>query len=1137
MTVSNTIFYETFDCSGKVDYQFNFPIQSEDEIAVYRLYDIIVDKKKRRTRIRLTRGKEYNIIPYIEGDFSKGGTIKVIVTPYVSPDQIFVIRDTDQTQLADLLGSGLLPPREVQRALDKLTEITQEIAYGVQEGNKRSISIPITDSGDINTELPDAATRAYKYVTFDNDGNVLVLGLKGFKWRNLYTKETQYNINDVFKDKVETDAIYIAIKDYVSIDLVTDLKNGNIEVFLMNRAADAKSIDGKPVNLLGMENEDIMQMIDGVLVPRAIEGGTVKSVNMVFPMLEADGNIAIDTDHIPEGDNNEYFTDKNLAESPSFIALAEEADANDADIAILKEEYHDMDEEVTKNTGDIATNLQHINNIDTELLKKVNSTEDQTTNHLVKWDEIANTITDGWNVGHDPNDIPDIGTSGKLPAKIIPAIPITDVKVWKFDRSVSDDMIWNFIVECWTSYGTETEPTGGEVAQILRASVEYPTWETSKAYKTGDIVYFYDLTTWKISEFYRCIEDVTSTLTPPADDTHWARYGENVKYLLHEIWSYTGVDPWTLKNNWVERKIDEAVVYSWDGLTGVIDKAHINTTVDDLDCIKGIHETLNLDTAQIALNKAKSEKNETNIGGNLAKININTADITAHEQLTAKMLLGTENFSHLLLASKKIDGVSHSGSATGNGTILSATGTNQIWTKAESAETKAKSNTTAIANCATKAEIKDFLKKGGVDAEIDLKIKAYQPIKTNTAKISYTDKAVVDSNTAALVPIKAAATRGFVLTRIGTGNNFGWQKPGGGLKVGDYRISSNSVKSCSPYEVPCNMGLLTLDVETYPELAEVYEVTEGTFKVALRAGHFVRNIGGEAGALNAPQDHALQNHWHGIGACKAGGNNNKEARFLRVKDHKVQDCSGAGMTRNGKFSTAALSDFPTGINQATETRPINESKNFFEILSTVYNYEAYEEHKDAELQMVYGWDEETKEYVYKTESPINFIESTKDKIVYWAERADLCTSIKPLEVKEGFAICIKDDKWEYKEDHRDEIVYLKVDGSPFTIEKIGKINNKYTTVVPPINVQYYKFTDKWELDADTKLALITTITELIKLHTEKAIKDELWELPVEDEGKFESEYEQFRYSSRDDAIAYITSLADKSMEELINLLK
>ena len=223
----------------------------------------------------------------------------------------------------------------------------------------------------------------------------------------------------------------------------------------------------------------------------------------------------------------------------------------------------------------------------------------------------------------------------------------------------------------------------------------------------------------------------------------------------------------------------------------------------------------------------------------------------------------------------------------------------------------------------------------------------------------------------------------------------------------------------------------------------------------------------------------------------------------------------------------------------------NSTRSSFEVATSTYNYEAYAKWQNEELPEVYNWDAKTKEYVYQTKSPINFIESTvksdvkmsEDKIVYWFEKADCFTADKPLEPKKGSAICMENDKWIYVEDHRGEVVYLKSDGSPFTVDKIGKIDNKYTTVIPPSNVQYYKFTDKWELDEDTEFDLITTITSLIKFHTEQAIKDELWTLPVEGEGKFEGEYEQFRYNSRDEAVAYILSLADKTMAELIDMLK
>ena len=179
----------------------------------------------------------------------------------------------------------------------------------------------------------------------------------------------------------------------------------------------------------------------------------------------------------------------------------------------------------------------------------------------------------------------------------------------------------------------------------------------------------------------------------------------------------------------------------------------------------------------------------------------------------------------------------------------------------------------------------------------------------------------------------------------------------------------------------------------------------------------------------------------------------------------------------------------------------------------------------------YNYDGKTKEFVGTSELHFN----PRDKKEYLLP-AD-CTKTPINGAKENFAEVFNDGKWEYKEDHRGDIVYLKSDGSRFTIEKIGKIDSKYTTVVPPVNAQYYKFTTKWVLDNSKKTELIDIITGLIKQHTEQAIQDELWKLPEEEETKFESEYEQFRFSTREDAISNILALNDKTMEQLINLLK
>ena len=144
-----------------------------------------------------------------------------------------------------------------------------------------------------------------------------------------------------------------------------------------------------------------------------------------------------------------------------------------------------------------------------------------------------------------------------------------------------------------------------------------------------------------------------------------------------------------------------------------------------------------------------------------------------------------------------------------------------------------------------------------------------------------------------------------------------------------------------------------------------------------------------------------------------------------------------------------------------------------------------------------------------------------------------------LQPKESFARIFKNGFCEYIEDNRGMTVYNKSTKASSTVDYLGAIKENYTTK----EYEYLEYQvwseeeDMWVFDESRKGILIEDVTNLVKHHTEQAIKDELWELPVEDEGKFETEYEQFRYSSREDAAAYITTLADKTMEELVELLK
>ena len=117
MTVQITQFWKTFTCTGGVEYPFDFDIVSADEMIV------------KYNGIKLTSG--YSIAPNLPDDFSNGG---IIITDVAYPTgTLYCIRNTTLDQTADFIGSGLIPPEELQASIDKLTMIVQELLKKIGE--------------------------------------------------------------------------------------------------------------------------------------------------------------------------------------------------------------------------------------------------------------------------------------------------------------------------------------------------------------------------------------------------------------------------------------------------------------------------------------------------------------------------------------------------------------------------------------------------------------------------------------------------------------------------------------------------------------------------------------------------------------------------------------------------------------------------------------------------------------------------------------------------------------------------------------------------------------------------------------------------------------------------------------------
>ena len=764
MTVLTTNSKTVVDCPSTDDkYFFNFMITTTSQLR-----GIWSDGNGVTKTVKLIN------ITAPNQDFYKGGSCETDKT--LGKGTLTIYRKVPLTQELDLGYGEEIPSAPLEDGLDKLTMNEQDNNSDLS----RAMLVPITDS-TTDLELPSQHERAYKYLSFDEDGKPIASVLEPFLYRHNYKTNTVYYKEDFMRDEYNSD-IYIAVKTFTSTNISDDLKKGNIEIFIKNYASNAKNIDGKPVNLTGMEDKDIIQMINGFLVPRTIEGGTVKSVNMVFPMVDADGNIVIDSDKIPEGTHNEYFTDENLAKADTFVALNLEVTSNDMDIAMLVASQEDIDGRVTTNTDDIDVNSTHITNNANEIITikpkieknisdietngtniglnavkigkntdaldtKVTEKEGSTQGHIPKFSLEPFSIEDGWDTGILNGDIPVVGGGNKLAVEIIPAVPINGKpRIFAVDKGATATECWEYLVAHWLDHGYDA-PTGGEIAYFLMAT-ETPTTPTSK-------------------------------------------------YLIHEIWSFTAQGVWTDRANWVERDIEESDlgVLSWSGLTGVVIDPHLSDELDKSRSIKAIHATLDSDLLlinantkkstdnelyigwsatpegytglykhvdnndkSIVINAGKIETNETNIStntgdikGNSDKITTNIENISTINSSIGDMLNGTSKFNSIDINGTKIINVVDLSTTNKGDTLLSSKGTYAIYTLANDAKVASTTNTENIILCARKTDLVDFIKKG-VDLEDyitdNTQVQSNKTaVATNKTAVA-TNKAGVATNTA-----------------------------------------------------------------------------------------------------------------------------------------------------------------------------------------------------------------------------------------------------------------------------------------------------------------------------------------------------------------------------------------------------
>ena len=118
MTIQTNTITESFICDGVgADYVVNYPVLEKDDI-------VVTHEDNAGVKTLLVLGTDYTVI--LETNYENGCTVTTN-TVYPSNDKITVERIVDILQLTDYIEGSRFPADQTERALDKLTMITQQL--------------------------------------------------------------------------------------------------------------------------------------------------------------------------------------------------------------------------------------------------------------------------------------------------------------------------------------------------------------------------------------------------------------------------------------------------------------------------------------------------------------------------------------------------------------------------------------------------------------------------------------------------------------------------------------------------------------------------------------------------------------------------------------------------------------------------------------------------------------------------------------------------------------------------------------------------------------------------------------------------------------------------------------------------
>ena len=161
MSISSTVRkvgpYQTN--GSTTEFVFTFKVFSEEDVYVVK-QEVATGQES-----VLLLGPEYTVSLNEEQNLTPGGVV-TISPAMASGYTITISSDLDALQPTNLTNQGGFYPTVINDSLDRLTIISQQIKEKVD----RSLRFPISDETGLNQELPPAALRAKRVLSFDENG-------------------------------------------------------------------------------------------------------------------------------------------------------------------------------------------------------------------------------------------------------------------------------------------------------------------------------------------------------------------------------------------------------------------------------------------------------------------------------------------------------------------------------------------------------------------------------------------------------------------------------------------------------------------------------------------------------------------------------------------------------------------------------------------------------------------------------------------------------------------------------------------------------------------------------------------------------------------------------------------------------